>query len=90
MLPREASLPIRRALDRWKNLWDVAFNSIDPDQRKWLGIPRHAPELASISKLTIEMSGSEKAKTSKYLQGIVGYDLHDLQIFIQQNRLANT
>jgi hypothetical protein len=89
MLPREMSFTLLRALDRWKKLWDAAFSQVPLDQRRWLGISGHAPELAMLSRLIIETCGTERAKTLRYLQGIAGSDLTEFHHFLKQNRPAN-
>lgn len=89
MLPREMSLTLLRALNRWKTLWDPAFDRVPQDEQRWLGIAGHAPELAALSRLIIETCGTERAKTSRYLQGIAGSDLTEFHRFMKQNRPAN-
>ncbi|KAG7415115.1 hypothetical protein Forpe1208_v005733 [Fusarium oxysporum f. sp. rapae] len=73
-----------RALDRWDALWTDAYEGIPKDERKWLGIGKHTPEVMSLSRRTIELIESGKAKESAYLQDIAFYDTAVFHDFVQK------
>ncbi|KAF4454962.1 hypothetical protein F53441_2619 [Fusarium austroafricanum] len=77
-------LMLLRALDRWDSLWPDAYERIPEDDRRWLGIAKHTPEVIAISRRAIKLIGTEEAKTSAYLQGIATYDTAVFHEFVQQ------
>ncbi|KAH7483348.1 hypothetical protein NW761_008137 [Fusarium oxysporum] len=73
-----------RALDRWDSLWMDAFERIPEDERRWLGIGKHTPEVMALSRRTIELIESGEAKNSAYLQDIACYDTAVFHDFVQK------
>ncbi|CAG7560307.1 unnamed protein product [Fusarium equiseti] len=67
---------VLRALDRWDSLWIDAFERIPVYERKWFGIARHSPEVIALSRRMIELSGTEEADKSTYLQCIATREIH--------------
>ncbi|EEU48208.1 uncharacterized protein NECHADRAFT_75560 [Fusarium vanettenii 77-13-4] len=84
MLPASSSDILLRALNRWTPLWDAAMQQIPVDDRKWLGVSRYSPEVATISKRIIEVGGTEEGKNSPYLQCIGTYDMIAFHEFIRK------
>ncbi|KAF4339055.1 hypothetical protein FBEOM_7056 [Fusarium beomiforme] len=78
-----------RALSRWESLWENAFARITEDERRWLGISKHTPEVIALSRRTIEIIGSDEGKDSAYLQGIATYDTAVFHDFVQKYGQAN-
>ncbi|KAL5595152.1 hypothetical protein FOVSG1_008841 [Fusarium oxysporum f. sp. vasinfectum] len=72
------------ALDRWDSLWADAYERIPKDERKWLGIGKHTPEVMALSRRTIELIESGEAKESAYLQDIAFYDMAVFHEFVQK------
>ncbi|EXK87924.1 hypothetical protein FOQG_08785 [Fusarium oxysporum f. sp. raphani 54005] len=73
-----------RALDRWDSLWMDAFERIPEDERRWLGIGKHTPEVMALSRRTIELIESGEAKNTAYLQDIACYDTAVFHDFVQK------
>lgn len=70
-------------LQQWRRLWDTAIDRVDVSQRQWLGVVRHAPEIAWLSLRTVQVMMEGKDRDSKYLQRIATYDLTDFHQFIR-------
>ncbi|RFN47901.1 hypothetical protein FIE12Z_7846 [Fusarium flagelliforme] len=75
---------VLRALDRWDSLWTKAFERIPVDERRWLGIVRHSAEVIALSRRMIELSGTEEAEKSAYLQCVATYDTAVFHDFVQK------
>lgn len=75
---------VLRALDRWDSLWTNAYERIPADERRWLGIVRHCYELIALSRRMIELSGTEEAEKSAYLQCVATYDTAVFHEFVQK------
>ncbi|KAM6537844.1 hypothetical protein FALCPG4_003747 [Fusarium falciforme] len=84
MLPASSSDILLRALNRWTPIWDAAMQQIPVDDRKWLGVSRYSPEVATISKRIIEVGGTEEGKNSPYLQCVGTYDMVAFHQFIRK------
>ncbi|KAI8719702.1 Zn(2)-C6 fungal-type domain-containing protein [Fusarium sp. LHS14.1] len=84
MLPAGSSDILLRALNRWTPIWDAAMQQIPVDERKWLGVSRYSPEVATISKRIIEVGGTEEGKSSPYLQCVGTYDMVAFHQFIRK------
>ncbi|KAH6959203.1 hypothetical protein DER45DRAFT_613711 [Fusarium avenaceum] len=72
------------AFDRWDSLWAHAFERVPVEERRWLGIVRHSPEMVVLSRRMTELCSTEEAKNSAYLQGVVTYDTAVFHDFIQK------
>lgn len=83
MLPRSSFDPILRALDRWKKLWDVAVHRVPTEQQKWMGVTRHAPEMALMCRGVILLHGTEMGRSLAYTQRITQYDATSFYEFVQ-------
>ncbi|KAF4960239.1 hypothetical protein FSARC_10527 [Fusarium sarcochroum] len=70
-------------LDRWNSLWTGAFARISADEKSWLGIARHTPEVAALSRKIVELSGTGEAKSSAYMQCVATYDTAIFHEFVQ-------
>ncbi|TXC10779.1 hypothetical protein FocTR4_00007478 [Fusarium oxysporum f. sp. cubense] len=68
----------------WDSLWADAYERIPKDERKWLGIGKHTPEVMALSRRTIELIESGEAKESAYLQDIAFYDMAVFHEFVQK------
>lgn len=84
MLPASSSDILLRALNRWSPIWDAAMQQIPVDDRKWLGVSRYSPEVATISKRIIEVGGTDEGKNSPYLQCVGTYDMVAFHQFIRK------
>ncbi|KAF5658991.1 hypothetical protein FHETE_9619 [Fusarium heterosporum] len=73
-----------RALDRLDLLWVDAFERVPSEERRWLGIIRHTPEIVALSRRIIELGGTEEAKNSTYMQGVANYDTAVFHEFVQK------
>ncbi|RGP63278.1 hypothetical protein FLONG3_9931 [Fusarium longipes] len=78
------SSTILRALDRWNSLWTDALARVPVDERRWLGIARHSPEVVALSRRMVELSGTKVAEKSAYLRGIATYDTAIFHEFVQK------
>jgi hypothetical protein len=84
------SFMILRALDRWDSLWVDAFARVPVDERRWLGIARHSPEVVALSRRMIELSRTEEAQKSAYLQCVATYDTVIFHEFVQKYGLQES
>jgi len=82
--PATVAQTLLRALDRWKSLWSRAIERVAPDKRQWLGVARHAPETAWLSRRIIEVSMAAQNKEVGYLRRVTTYDLKDFHEFIRE------
>ena len=82
--PATVAQALLRALDRWKSLWDRAIESVAPNKRQWLGVARHAPEVAWLSRRIIEVSMAAQSKELTYLYRVTTYDLKNFHDFIRE------
>jgi hypothetical protein len=71
-----------RALDRWEQLWDAAIKRLTPEEQKWLGVARYAPEFALVSRRILEVSADQATPTSEYLRCAPQYDLEKFHQFL--------
>ncbi|EKJ70204.1 hypothetical protein FPSE_09730 [Fusarium pseudograminearum CS3096] len=81
---------VLRALDRWDYLWVNALARVPVDERRWLGIARHSPEVVAILRRTIELSGTKEAGNSAYLQCVATYDSAIFHEFVQKYGLRES
>ncbi|PTD01910.1 hypothetical protein FCULG_00010446 [Fusarium culmorum] len=81
---------VLRALDRWDCLWVNALARVPVDERRWLGIARHSPEVVAISRRTIELSRTKEAEDSAYLQCVATYDSAIFHEFVQKYGLRES
>jgi hypothetical protein len=72
------------AFDRWDSLWAHAFERVPVEERRWLGIVRHSPEMIALFRRMTELCSTEGAKNSAYLQGVATYDTAVFHDFIQK------
>lgn len=72
------------AFDRWDSLWAHAIERVPVEERRWLGIVRHSPELIALSRRITELCSTEEARNSAYLQGVATYDTAVFHGFIQK------
>lgn len=84
MLLRGSASVLLRALNRWESLWSVAIGQIIPKQQPWLGVAKHSPEFALISRRIVEVSNTDKQESSKYLQCTAEYSFQTFHEFILQ------
>jgi hypothetical protein len=87
--PPGVAQSILHALDRWGLLWDRAIARITPEAQQWLGVARHAPEIAWLSRRIIEISLTRQSDEVQYLQRCATYDLADFHQFIRQYGAAS-
>lgn len=81
---------VLRALDRWDCLWVNALARVPVDERRWLGIAKHSPEVVAILRRTIELSGTKEAENSAYMQCIAAYDSAIFHEFVQKYGLRES
>ncbi|KIH91331.1 hypothetical protein SPBR_01531 [Sporothrix brasiliensis 5110] len=100
-LPPSTAAVVLRALDRWDRLWQAARDRVPPDQQRWLGIARHAPEFARIARRIVDVTRqvSETTATgppadaladvhrSRYIQCRSEFDLAVFYQFILEHGL---
>ncbi|KAB5569952.1 fungal-specific transcription factor domain-containing protein [Coniochaeta sp. 2T2.1] len=83
-LPDTVAKALLRALDRWRSLWSSAIDRVPADQRPWLGLVRHAPEIAWLSRRILETGVTGQGADSIYLRRVTTYDLADFHQFIKR------
>lgn len=57
---------------------------VAPDQQSWLGVVKHSPEFALVSRRIIEVNTTEEGRCSKYLHCTAEYDFQAFHEFILQ------
>ncbi|KAH8888920.1 hypothetical protein GQ53DRAFT_690656 [Thozetella sp. PMI_491] len=88
MLPTCHAAILLRALDRWNRLWGTAISLAPADRQRWMGVAKHAPEFALISRRILEVGATEEGKRSRYLRCTAEYDFTAFREFIIQHGLA--
>jgi hypothetical protein len=58
------------------------MNRVAPDQRSWLGVAKHSPEFALISRRIIEVNTTDKGRGLRYLHCTAEYDFKAFHEFI--------
>ena len=65
-------------------LWSSAIDRVPVDQVPWLGVVRHAPEIAWLSRRILETGVTGEVADSSYLQRVTTYDLADFHQFVKE------
>ncbi|KAK3301711.1 uncharacterized protein B0T15DRAFT_544421 [Chaetomium strumarium] len=78
----QTSIPaLRRATDRWQELWRAVTAQLDAEQLRMSGIVRHSGEFCWLAKAFLEQALAGKDRTTPYFQRI-GHDtpkeLHEM------------
>jgi hypothetical protein len=64
-----ASTPaLRRAADRWQELWEALTGQLDEEQLRMRGLSRHAGEWCWLAKALLEHCAAGKEQQSPYFQ----------------------
>ncbi|ETS85207.1 hypothetical protein PFICI_03232 [Pestalotiopsis fici W106-1] len=73
-----------RALATWRHLWGNAIDKLPDDQRKWLGVAKHVPDIEYLSRRIIEVSISSHADSSQYLKRVPSHTAREVHEFIRE------
>ncbi|KAF5020901.1 hypothetical protein F66182_7053 [Fusarium sp. NRRL 66182] len=83
LLLMSALYPVAFNCRIWSTLWKAAIERASPDERKWLGIARYAPEMAILLRKIVELSGTGEGRELAYLQCVASYDTADFHEFVR-------
>lgn len=64
---------LRRAADRWQELWVAVTGRLDEQQLRLSGFVRHSAEFCWLAKALLDYSAAGKDRTIPYFQNI-GHD----------------
>ncbi|CAK7209705.1 hypothetical protein SCUCBS95973_000530 [Sporothrix curviconia] len=85
-LPPSFGHVLLRALGRWERLWHAALARVPPDQQRWLGVAKYAPEFALVARRIVQVSLEPTSSSggARYLQCTPAYDLRIFHAFLLQ------
>jgi hypothetical protein len=79
---------LRRATDRWQELWRAVTNQLDAEQLRMSGMVRHSDEFCWLAKAFLEQAVAGKDRTTPYFQRIGHDTAKELHEMLQELRGA--
>ncbi|KAF2138416.1 uncharacterized protein K452DRAFT_276785 [Aplosporella prunicola CBS 121167] len=86
LLISSSSHYLLRAMNRWKEHWDVVYARYTKEQVQAIGIARHSPETWTVARMLIEVAQSKNLR-GRYARGIPTDSLKDFHEFIRLYRM---